>query len=251
MLTGVAPLPVVDHLEPLPSACHPDMTPAHDAALAQLLQDDPRKRPGDAFEARRLLLGLSWPERIWERPRRARPVTERPPGPSNARLGTALSIADGEDGALRQHDTWLDRDVVVLPVTPLAQAQARSFARAGHPSLPTVLRVDQETSSIWVAVALGRSLADEPRPLSPGLVARLGDAVRALHASGGAHGRIDPAHIHLFAGDVALAYPRDPPSSDETDETDETDVERWLAAARARDLTALAELGGEGGTDRA
>jgi serine/threonine-protein kinase len=228
LLTGAPPAPVVDHLDPLPSASHPDMGPAHDAALARLLQEDPRKRPADAFEARRLLFGLHWPERIWDRPRALpRAVTERPAAPEATRLGTALWPSDGRDDATRKHDAWLDRDVLVLPDDPDTLARARCFARAAHPALPSVLRIDRDAHAVWIAAPLGRALADDPRGLSPGQVARLREAVQALHAVGGAHGRIEPSHLYCLDGDVTLAFPRGEVSAD----------------AAARDLEALAALG--------
>jgi serine/threonine-protein kinase len=210
LLTGTPPGPVSDRLDPLPSASHPDLTETHDHALARLLQDDPQKRPADAFEARRLLLGLRWPERIWQRPVSARgPAPSlRAPAPEGARLVPTREVGDGRDLAARQHDAWLDRDVLVLPGDAATLAQARAFARAGHPSLPTVLRVDRETGVIWVGAPLGHALADEPRGLSPGQVARLREAVEALHAAGGAHGHIDPEHLYWLDGEVTLAFPR-------------------------------------------
>ena len=107
-------------------------------------------------------------------------------------------------------------------------ARAFPFARAGHPALPAVLRVDRETNAIWVAAPRGRSLADAPRGLSPGQVARLTEAIEALHAAGGAHGQIDPAHLYWLDGEVALAFPRGPEGAD----------------AAERDRDALARLGG-------
>ena len=44
--------------------------------------------------------------------------------------------------------------------------------------------------------------------------ARLAEAVAALHAAGGAHGRLDAQHIYLHDGEVALAYPRDAGAGD-------------------------------------
>ncbi|APR83307.1 serine/threonine protein kinase [Minicystis rosea] len=229
LLTGAAPGPVQDRLDPAPSACHPDLHEAHDAVVARLLQEDPRKRPADAFEARRLLLGLSWPERVG--PRRARlserARSERPAQGAEARLTAALDFGDGRDAAVRLHDTWLDRDVLVLPDDEATLARARAFARAGHPALPTVLRVDRESGAIWIAAPRGKSLADEPRGLSPGQVVRLTEAIEALHAAGGAHGRVDPEHLYWHDGEVVLAFPR----GDE------------LPDAAPRDREALSHLG--------
>jgi serine/threonine-protein kinase len=98
--------------------------------------------------------------------------------------------------------------VVVLPGDPATLARARAFARADHPTLPTVLRVDRDTGAIWIAAPLGRALADEPGGLSPGQIARLREAVEALHAADDAHGRIDPAHLYWLDGEVTLAFPR-------------------------------------------
>jgi serine/threonine-protein kinase len=210
LLTGSPPGPAADRIDPLPSTCHPDLTPAHDRVLAHLVQEDPRKRPADAFEARRLLLSLPWPERIWARaaaPARRR-SSVRPPALGDDRLGPAREVGDGRDAAARRHDAWLDRDVLILPGDDPTLARARAFARVGHPALPTVLRLDRETGEVWVAAPLGRSLADDPRALSPGQIARLREAVEALHAAGGAHGQIDPEHLYWLDGEVTLAFPR-------------------------------------------
>lgn len=229
LLTGVAPGPARDGLDPAPSAGHPDLGPAHDAAVARLIQEDPRRRPADAFEARRQLQSIPWPERIWQRPRRpsVRPRSERPPPSDRARLEPARSAGDGRDVALRRHDTWLGRDVLVLPWDDLTLGQARAFARAGHPALPMVLRVDREADAIWVAAPPGRALADEIRGLPREQALRLREAVEALHTAGGAHGSIDLEHLYLFDGEVTLAFPRGAAEGD----------------AAARDRAALKRLG--------
>jgi serine/threonine-protein kinase len=209
LLTGEAPTPVTDRLDPAPSALHPDLGAAHDAVVARLLQEDPKKRPADAFEARRLLQGLRWSERIWPRPKRRseRPRSLRPLA-GERRLTAAQSFGDGRDAALRQHDAWLDRDVLVLPGDPATLARARAFARAGHPALPTVLRIDRESGEVWVGAPRGKALADEARGLASGQVARVAEAVEALHAAGGAHGAIDAEHLYWHDGEVVLAFPR-------------------------------------------
>ncbi|HVY45890.1 MAG TPA: hypothetical protein VHB21_08430, partial [Minicystis sp.] len=84
----------------------------------------------------------------------------------------------------------------------------RAFARAGHAALPAVLRVDVEARAFWVAPPRGKALADEPRGLSPGQLARLREAVEALHAATGAHGAIDAEHLYFDGGEVTLAFPR-------------------------------------------
>jgi serine/threonine protein kinase len=222
LLTGEQATPVTDRLAVTPSSCHPDLTEAHDAILARLLQDDPKKRPADAFEARRLLLSIPWPERIWKREKRRsiRPPSDHPGGPDRVRLVASLDMADGRDMALLQHDSWLDRDVLVLPLDEATLARARAFARAGHPTLPAVLRVDLEAHAIWIAPPRGRALADYPRGLSPGQLARLREALDALHTAEGGHGHVDAEHLYWHDGEITLAYPRTLVSTAEAMESD-------------------------------
>jgi serine/threonine-protein kinase len=116
--------------------------------------------------------------------------------------------------ALRRHDAWIGRDVLVLPLNEETLTRARAFARAGHAALPAILRVDKAGEQIWIAAPAGRSLSDEPRALSPGQLARLREALDALHAAEGAHGCIDAAHLYIHDGDLTLAYPRSRPEGD-------------------------------------
>jgi eukaryotic-like serine/threonine-protein kinase len=228
ILTGKAPGPVTDRLDPAPSSCHPDLDETHDALVARLLQDDPRKRPSDAFEARRLLLSVRWPERVWARAERAsaRPQSNRVAAAQGARLTAPIDPGDSRDAAVRRHDTWLDRDVLVFPLDEATMARDAAFARAAHPTLPTVLRLDAEASTIWIAPPRGRALADASRGLSPGQVARLREAIAALHAARGAHGRIDPSHLYWHDGEVVLAYPRELVPLEEAMELDQAALAR-------------------------
>jgi serine/threonine-protein kinase len=191
-----------------PSTRNADLGAAHDAAVAPLLERDPERRPADAFEARRRLEALDWPTRPPPREPRGRAHGSPPHAALSARLGPARSGADGRDAARRQHDAWLDRDVLTLALDDATLATARAFAQADHPSLPCVLRVDPMRREIWVAAPLGRALADEPRALSHGQLARLRDAILALQAIGGAHGSIDLEHLYVHEGDISLAFPR-------------------------------------------
>jgi serine/threonine-protein kinase len=210
ILTGKAPGPVTDRLDPAPSACHPDVTERHDALVARLLQVDPRKRPVDAFEARRQLQSIAWPERVWTRaPRASLRPSARPAAPEGARLVAPIDHDDGRDAAARLHDTWLDRDVLVLVADDATRARAAAFARAAHPTLPAVLRLDEGAGTIWIAPPRGRALADLGRGVSPGQLTRLREAIAALHAAQGAHGRLDPAHLYWHDGEIAVAYPRE------------------------------------------
>lgn len=210
MLTGEAPGPARGRLELPPSACHPDLGEAHDAVLARLLQEDPEQRPADAFEARRLIEGVSWPTRIvprGERRRKRRPEPRALDAPGE-RLGPAHAVGDGRDVDHRAHDAWLDRDVLVLPLDDETRARVSAFSRANHPALPVVLRADEDGGAFWVAPPLGRALADAPRELSPAERARIAEAIEALHAAQGAHGCVDEAHLYLCHGEISLAYPR-------------------------------------------
>ncbi|WP_437778564.1 protein kinase domain-containing protein [Sorangium sp. So ce1097] len=239
LLTGEPPAPAVGGLlDPAPSEAHPDLTAAHDAVVAALLAEAPAARPADAFQARRALTALSWPERA--RPQRsrasARPRSSEAPPATAARLAATLEVGDGRDTEGRWRDAWLDRDVLVLQLDEAALARARAFARAGHAALPCVLRVDLAAEEIWVALPLGRALADEGRALTRGQRARLAEAIAALHAAGGAHGCIDGQHLYLHDGEVTLAYPREAPGDVEEA------VARDLAALRELDRDALDEL---------
>jgi serine/threonine-protein kinase len=233
LLTGEPPgLAAEGPLAVAPSACHPELGAAHDRIVARLLAPEPKSRPADAFEARRLLESVAWPDRPAPprtgAPRRA--SSDRPAPGERARLTEAASTSDGRDAARRRHDAWVQRDVLVVPLDDdgAELARARAFARAGHPALPTVLRADLDARELWVAPPLGRALADTGAAPTPAAIARLCAAVDALHAAGGAHGAIDAEHLYLEDGDLALAYPRErPPDVDE---------------ATARDREALASL---------
>jgi serine/threonine-protein kinase len=212
LLTGRPPEAAKDGLLPVPpSSVNPELTPAHDVVVARLLEEDPKLRPADAFDARRSIQSIAWPDRVPERPLAAAPsLAEASSESALERLGPPHDAGDGRDAALRRHDAWMGRDVLVIPLTEASLTQARAFARAGHAALPTVLRVDPADEQIWIAAppAGARSLADDPRALSPGQRARLHEAITALHATGGAHGCIDAAHLYLLDGDLTLAFPR-------------------------------------------
>jgi serine/threonine-protein kinase len=216
LLTGEHAEPAEDGaLAHAPSAANPDLGAAHDAAVTRLLERDPQQRPADAFEARRSLQALEWPaRRRAHAPRPAAPAGRPSPSPSSPspakaqRLGAARNPTDGRDATRRQHDTWLDRDVLVLALDAASLRTARAYAQAGHPALPCVLRVDHERGEIWVTAPLGRALADAPGALSPEQLAALREAMDALRDAGGTHGSIDHDHVYLHDGAVALAYPR-------------------------------------------
>ncbi|MDI3286169.1 protein kinase [Polyangium sp. 15x6] len=227
LLTGEAAEPMRGRFQGgAPSEKNPELGPEHDAAVAALLAEEPDRRPEDAFEARRALSALRWPEAL---PRRwaATNGSERPAAPREGeRLGPPLALGDGRDMASLRHDAWLDREVLVIPMDEASLARARAFARAGHPALPTVLRVDRAAGEIWAAPPLGKALADAPRTLDAAAIERLGQALAALAAVGGAHGYVDAQHLYWFDGEIELAWPRKPATPD----------------AAARDLAAIEAL---------
>jgi eukaryotic-like serine/threonine-protein kinase len=233
MITGTAAAAAVDgQLETPPSTHHPDLLPDHDTIIALLLDEDPRRRPADAFDAGRALRSVRWSDRVpprdvVARPKPARPSTAAPN--KRPRLTVTFDVGDGRDASQRWRDTWVDRDVLVLPIDDDALTRARAFAQAGHAALAAVLRIDSAANEIWIAPPRGRSLADAPRAMSPGQVARLEEAVLALHAALGAHGAIEPDHLYWHDGEVTLAYPRRPGGKDAV-ERDRLAIARLKAA---------------------
>ncbi|MDC3958627.1 protein kinase domain-containing protein [Polyangium jinanense] len=226
LLTGEAAEPMRGRFHGgAPSEKNPELGPEHDAAVAALLAEEPDRRPEDAFQARRALSALRWPEALpkqWT----ATNGSERPAAPREGeRLGPPLALGDGRDMASLRHDAWLDREVLVLPMDEASLARARAFARTGHPALPTVLRVDRAAGEIWVAPPLGKALADAPRTLDAAAIERLRQALAALAAVGGAHGYVDAQHLYWFDGELELAWPRKPATPDA--------VEKDLAAIDA------------------
>jgi len=94
-----------------------------------------------------------------------------------------------------------------------------------------VLRVDEPAGALWIAPPRGRALADEARGLSPGQIARLREAVGALHAASGAHGRIDAEHLYWHDGEVTLAFPRTRAPLEEAAELDRRALDRLAGGA--------------------
>jgi serine/threonine-protein kinase len=182
-----------------PSGVHKDLGAQHDAVVFSLLSEDPARRPEDAFVARRALGALKWPTTI---ERIAVPRAERKresERPSGARLLPDPSRGDGTEV-----DQWLGRRVVRLPLDPHTIARASLFARADHPALQAVLRVDREDGAIWLAAARGRRLAGRPTPAQ---LVTLREALEALHKMGEPHGAIDPEHVFVDdAGEITLGY---------------------------------------------
>ncbi|MBK9260289.1 MAG: serine/threonine protein kinase [Polyangiaceae bacterium] len=197
-----------------PSAKNDELTSEHDAVIAKFLAELPADRPADAFEARRMLSSLRWPEKVpavWSTETNA---DERARPTETERLCPPKRLGDGRDMASLRHDEWLDREVLVLPLDDDSLRRARAFARVGHPVLPTVLRVDRAAQELWVAPPLGVALADAPRKVRRDVFDRFVAAIQALLASGGAHGYIDLQHVYWYDGELELAWPRKPASPD-------------------------------------
>lgn len=197
-----------------PSGVHRDLDARHDRLVLSFLAADPDARPEDAFAARRELGSVHWPHTI-ERvagPRVERPKSEHP---------AAVRLARSADGSA--NDVWLDRRVVTIDLEPETLARASAFARADHPALQAVLRVDRPERSIWLAAPRGAPLAGK---LTPPQAAILRDALQRLHAIGEVHGYVDSEHVIVDpAGSVVLAFSPTP------DATATADLDR-IALAR-------------------
>lgn len=216
MITGVAADPTdPDDVPAALREAHPELTEAHDELVACLLARNPKRRPPDAYAARALVEALEWPTRIVERSESWRPrESTRPPPGSGDRLSASVDVGDGREAGRLMHDEWLERDILVVHLDDSALAQARSFARANHPALPTVLRVLPDEEQIWIDRPLGRCLRDLGRGPSQVEVERLRAAVAALHQAGGAHGSLDDEHLYDGRGELCLAFPRVPPGAE-------------------------------------
>ncbi|HZO16737.1 MAG TPA: serine/threonine-protein kinase [Polyangiaceae bacterium] len=195
MLTG--DLPPRSPSEIRLSSAHPDLDARHDALLARLLALGPEERPPSALEAREEIEEVVWPRRIVARKRRPRSVP--PPVEPLKTEGRLIGAASPETW----HDTWLGRDVWLVPLE--LSARAAAFARADHPALPTVLRTDAQ--ALWVEAPMAEPLA-AGAPLTAHEIERLRAALGALHRAGAAHGAVDRQHLYRHAGEVYLAWPR-------------------------------------------
>jgi eukaryotic-like serine/threonine-protein kinase len=183
-----------------PSGVHRDLDARHDAVVFSLVDDDPLKRPEDAFAARRALGALRWPSTI-ERVAVPR-ATERKKKESERPSGMRLLPDDSGSGS--EIDSWLGRKVISIPLSPPNLARASLFARADHPVLQAVLRVDRENRAIWLSLPRGAPLQGKP---SPQQAALLREALDRLHELGEAHGAIDPNHVLIDEiGNVTLAF---------------------------------------------
>jgi len=178
-----------------PSGVHRDLDTRHDTLVLSFLSVDPADRPEDAFAARHALGALKWPNTI-ERvavPRVERQKSEHP---------TALRLAPQGDGTAI--DRWTDRHVMTLELDARTLARASAFARADHPALQAVLRVDRAGEAIWLAAARGAPLGGK---LTPTQATTLRHALVRLHEIGETHGSVDAEHVIVDEnGGVILAF---------------------------------------------
>ncbi len=194
MLTGERPRPD-DRPSRLPSEAHRGLDARHDAAVSRLTARDPLARPVDAFEARALLASLPWPRSVDAETVKRHPISTRSPPPPADRLALR------PDGTVV--DSWTERRIERVSLTEHTLARARAFAVADHPALQPVWRVDEEAGAIWLG-ALDDRLLD--RPLTLVERTRIGEALDALHAAGGAHGRVDRQHLVDAPAGVVLRF---------------------------------------------
>lgn len=189
MLTGEKPTAGADP-QIMPSAAHRDLDQRHDALVMSLTDPDPARRPADAFAARRALAALPWPHTI-ERAAQRREVVRKP----SERPSAGARTYTGHDGVTV--DRWLGRAIVRVPLNASTLARASAFARAAHPALQVVLRVDRVDEEIWLDAPRGAPLAGR---LPPAARLALEGAIEALHGAGAVHGRVDAAHVLVDDG---------------------------------------------------
>jgi serine/threonine-protein kinase len=208
MLTGEAPSWRLDGSTERdvarPSSAHRDLGEAHDAAVLALVAALPNDRPGDALRARTMLRALTWPNVI-DRVT-VRRMSERA---SRSVLEDARFREEGEGHAL---DTWLERSVQTLPLSPQLQVRAAQYTAACHPALQGVWGVHTlgTESFILLQAAHGQPLARLGRPLNQKELTWLGQALEALGQSGFVHGAIDADTVWIdeLRGPMLLFSPQ-------------------------------------------
>ncbi len=179
---------------PRPSEVHRGLDERHDRLVASMTASDASARPPDAFAARDSLAALHWPST-------ADPLRQRRKDrPQATREGSRMEMAP--DGLWV--DAWTGRRVERVILTEGTLARARAFARADHPGLQTVLRVDRGSGTIWFDAS---PVAMPHRPLTTEEREALAGALAALHATGVPHGSVDRAHLALTrAGAIILRF---------------------------------------------
>ncbi len=167
-------------------------------AVARRLVAAAAERPADALEAREALAAVEWPRQVPP----ARPVERVARAPESQR-GERLQPL----GGARFRDTLLGREVLVLHADAPTLERVLPFARADQPALAAVLRHVPADGAVWIEAPRGKPL---DRPLDEPELARLGEALEALHRAGGFHGRVDRRHVVLTGGRIVLCFPLEP-----------------------------------------
>lgn len=175
------------------SRFHGRLNADHERVVRALFADDPNDRPEDAFAAARSLRDIVWPADVVLRPR----ASEAPPAPIDA-----TRLVPGPTGFF---DTWLARAVHIVPMTDTKRPVILAFASLTSPHLERVVRLDDTTSSAWLAVPP----RDPTSRLGPEHRDALTRALAALHAKGVAHGAVDRDHVSVSTDGIpVLLFPR-------------------------------------------
>ena len=178
---------------------HGELNEGHDEVVDQLMAVDPAGRPADALVARAALLALRWPDRV--EPGTGHRGSER--AAASARpLATRVCV--DADGAT---DLWTGRAIERIALDERTLARARAFARADHPALQLVLRVDPLDGTLWLGALRGTAL---DRPLTRAERSDLLAGLAALHAAGAVHGHVDADHVVVGELGVALRFGSEP-----------------------------------------
>lgn len=176
----------------LPSGAHRDLDARHDALVSQMIAEDPSSRPRGALEARRLLTSVRWPTSVEP----AAPVARRPKEREEEH-GERVRV-DEQGSAV---DTWIGRPIERLRLDEPTRARAAIFARAGHPNLQTIYRVDRARGEIWL-----EKLARPESEIAPYSWAILRDALIAMDMTK-AGDKIEIAHVGVRPnGELALRF---------------------------------------------
>jgi serine/threonine protein kinase len=162
----------------LPSGTHRDLDARHDKLVLSMLAEDPKDRPRDAVDARRELMSLKWPTTVEP----AAPIAHREEVGDEDENATRLRTSD--DGSAV--DTWTGRALERMVIDEKTHNAASLFARAGHPSLQTIFRVDRSAGEIWLEALI--PLRSEIEPNSRADLTR---ALETLRVIGGADVSLD------------------------------------------------------------
>jgi hypothetical protein len=97
-------------------------------------------------------------------------------------------------------DTWLGRQVAVLPLTERNRDVLVAFAHLDTPHAERVLKVDAASGCVWLA----EPMRANDRQLRPEHRASLERALGNLHQKGVRHGAIDHDHIVVTREGIAM-----------------------------------------------